>query len=170
MKTMSKYAHKPNRDMIKEGIDGYEKCEIKNFKTALNAAVALALPMANTPQKVTEFYQKAMGKTTLKRKQYTRQKQDYTLKILLFTHTNKRKPGDEEEDAKRNKLGEADKNKYRKYLTKKYPNHQLFRAGYLNVSMGSDNFFDEVKDKLITRPDKKNLKALYDTCKTDDNS
>ena len=61
------------------------------------------------------MYQKAMG-TTLKRKLHTRHTQDYTLKILLFTHINK---GNEEN--KKNELIEEERTKFREYLTKKIP-------------------------------------------------
>ena len=51
---MLKIAHKPNRNKIAEVIDKYQSGDIKNYKTALNADVALAVPSASTPKKVTD--------------------------------------------------------------------------------------------------------------------
>jgi hypothetical protein len=59
LKDVLKIARKPTKDKIRHAIFTYEKGNIKNFKTALNAVVALAVPPASTPKKVSELYQKA---------------------------------------------------------------------------------------------------------------
>ena len=171
-----KIAHKPNKDKIRHVIFTYEKGNINNFKTALNAVVALAVPSASTP-KVSELYQQAMSWYPCN-SDY-KAEAELHLKILLFTHVPQgkrkgtakdRKELSEEEKQKEeanNKLDKGDKKKFARYLTKKYPDHRRFWAGYLDVSMGSDNFFPDVKDKLITRKQKQQWKGLYDICMTD---
>ena len=70
---------------------------------------------------------------------------DYTLKVLLFTDVDKKGPDTGEGT---NELDEDTRTKYKKYLSKKYPNHGRFWAGTLDVSQGSAPFFNPVKDIL----------------------
>ena len=149
LKGLMKIAREPNKDKIRHVIFLYEKGNIKNYKTAENAVAASAFPSASTPKKVSELYQKAIGVKTPARA-IAKLKLNYTLKMLLFTDVGKGS-----KDNEKNELTEEERKKYKKFLTKKYPNHRLFWAGHLDVSMGSDNFFAEVQDKLILRKDKK---------------
>ena len=77
------------------------------------------------------------------------------MKVLLFTDVEKKDP---DKDLQ-NELDEDSRSKYKKYLTKMYPNHRRFWAGTLNVAQGSAQFFNAVKD----------WKSLYEVCNTDEN-
>ena len=75
---------------------------------------------------------------------------DFTLKVLLFTSTEKKDPSTNAVV----ELSEDKQKKYKRYMTKKYPGLRLFWVGRLEVTQGSNEFFAGVKDKLIRRNDK----------------
>ena len=67
-----------------------------------------------------------------------------------------------------NALNEEQQKTYKKYITKKYPKHRLFWAGRLDVTMGSNEFFEGVKDKLVVgKARNKEWKQLCRMCMTD---
>ena len=80
----------------------------------------------------------------------------YTLRVLLFTSAEKNNEAlgvDTELDAEKQK-------QYKKYFTKKYPNHRLFWAGRLDVSKGSRNFLCWCQGQV-------DQKGLYGICRTE---
>ena len=86
---------------------------------------------------------------------------EYTLKVMLFTDVDKKNP-DKDTEAEHN-LDEESKNKYKKYLSKKYPNPRRFWAGTLNVSHVRAQFFNAVREVLQVRHVKnKDWKPLYE--------
>ena len=104
------------------------------------------LPSMHQPRDVERMVNKAVQHVIpqrLKRKLQI----DFTLKVLLFTSTEKKDP-------KTNaivELNEDEQKKYKRYMTKKYTGLRLFWVGRLDVSQGSNEFFAGVKDKLLKR-------------------
>ena len=167
LKTLQTRAPRDNRNRIQEVIDRYESRQINNYKTAQNAALALMMPSMHKPQHAERLINKAVQHVIpqrLKRKLQI----DFTLKVLLFTSTEKKDP-------RTNaivELSEDEQKKYKRYMTKKYTGLRLFWVGRLEVSQGSNEFFAGIKDKMIKRSDKKDKndwKALYEICDTDPN-
>ena len=83
-----KTAYKPNIDDIRFVISLYEKGDIKQYRTAENAVVALAFPSASTPNKVSELYHKATGLKT-PAAVITKAKLNYTLKTRAARTTRR---------------------------------------------------------------------------------
>ena len=98
----------------------------------------------------------------IQKKLVAKLKMNYTLRVLLFT--------DSKTEATRmvDTLTEEQQKTYKKYLTRKYPKHRQFWAGRLDVSMGSDEFFAGVKDKLVIRGARgREWRELHRICMTD---
>ena len=92
---------------------------------------------------------------------------EYTLRVLCFTDVSKSDPDKARQGEKY--LDKESQNKYKKLVTKKYPNHRRFWAGTLNLLQGSAQFFNAVKDVLQARHVKnKDSKPLYEVFMTND--
>ena len=123
--------------------------------------IALRHPSMFGPRKVLQLYQKTMG-IKIEKPMLAKIKQNFTIIVLLFTNADKAaKPAE-------NELSEAQQKTYKKYITKKYPKHRLFWAGRLDVSMGAEEYFASIKDKLMTSaPKNKAWKEIHKICLTD---
>ena len=133
LKTLQTRAPRNNRNRIQEVIDRYESRQINNYKTAQNAALALMMPSMHKPRDVERMVNKAVQHVIpqrLKRKLQL----DFTLKVLLFTSTEKKNPSTNAIV----ELSEDEQKKYKRYMTKKYPGLRLFWVGRLEVSQGSN--------------------------------
>ena len=154
-------APKANRPKMENIVQKYTDGAVNNFKTLQNAMIALAHPAMYGPKKVMEYYNKAMG-MQIQKKLVAKLKMNYTLRVLLFTGSSA------EPTRMVNTLTEEQQKTYKKYLTRKYPKHRLFWAGRLDVSMGSDEFFAGVKDKLVIRGARgREWRQLHRICMTD---
>ena len=111
-------------------------------------------------RQVIEYYSKAMG-VKIERNLVARLKINYTLRVLLFTSSASEPTGVV------NALNEEQQKTYKKYITKKCPKHRLFWAGRLEVTMGSNEFFEGVKDKLVVGTARNKWKQLCRICTTD---
>jgi len=154
-------APKANIAKMANVLQNYREGVVNNFRTAENAIIALSHPTMFGPRKVVEYYNKAMG-VQIERKLVAKLKVDYTLRVLLFTSSARAPTGVV------NALNEEQQKTYKKYITKKYPKHRLFWAGRLEVTMGSNEFFEGVKDKLVVgKARNKEWKELTRICLTD---
>ena len=91
LKTLQTHAPRNNRNRIQEVIDRYESRQINNYKTAQNAALALMIPSMHQPRDVARMVNKAVQHVIPQR--FKRKLQlDFTLKVLLFTSTEKKDP------------------------------------------------------------------------------
>ena len=134
-------ANRTKMDMI---LKRYADGEVNNFKTVENAMIALSHPSMFGPPQGSTTVSKKMG-IKIEKPMLAKLKQNFTLRVLLFTNAaTAAKPAE-------NELTEAQQETYKKYITKKYPKHRLFWAGRLDVSMGAEEYFASIKDKLMTR-------------------
>ena len=131
-------------------LDLYKTGQLNNKRSLENAIIALRNPALFGKKKVEVLYQTATGQFLRKKAWPHKLKMEYTLKVLLFTDVDKKKDPDKEEEGTMD-LDEASQNKYKKYVSKKYPNHRRFWAGTKNVQQGSAQFFNAVKDVLQVR-------------------
>ena len=142
-------------------LQNYREGIVNNFRTVENAILALSHPNMFGPRKVIEYYNKAMG-VQIGRNLVAKLKINYTLRVLLFTSSASEPTGVV------NALNEEQQKTYKKYITKKYPKHRLYWAGRLEVTMGSNEFFEGVKDKLVVgKARNKEWKELRRICMTD---
>ena len=143
MKNKARGAPKSSQVRIDTLLDLYETEQLNSERSLGNAIVARRHPMLFDKKKVEEFYQKATGQFLRKKRLPYNLKMEYTLKVLLFTDVSKSDPD-------KDRRGEMDldkesQQKYKKFLTMKYPNHRRFWAGTLNVRQGSAQFFSAVR-------------------------
>ena len=125
-------------------LDLYKTRQLNNKRSLENAIIALRNPALFGKKKVEVSYQKATGQFLRKKGLPYKLEMESTLTVLLSTDGDKKNPDKDPE-------GEMDldkeiQNKYKKYLSKKYPNHRRLWAGTLNVLQGSAQFFNAVKD------------------------
>ena len=154
-------APKANIAKMENVLQNYREGVVNNFRTVENAMIALSHPNMFEPRKVVEYYNKAMG-VQIERNLVAKLKVNYTLRVLLFTSSASEPTGVV------NALNEEQQNTYKKYITKKYHKHRLFWAGRLEVTMGSNEFFEGVKDKLVVgQARNKEWKELSRICMTD---
>ena len=131
MKCKARGAPKNSQAKIDTLLDLYQTGQLNNKDSLENAIIALTCPVLFGKKKAEVLYHKATSEFVKQKTLIRKIKMNFTLKVRLFTDVDR---GDPDKDLQgKNELDEDNRKKYRKYLSKKYPNHRRFWAGALNV-------------------------------------